>query len=125
VNVVTVRRDGHLTLEIILERLPKKPTTPYNGIKVPATASVRNCADTTGKALLELRIRLYGATTKRRYDAVCAACGKREGKRRGTPGLIDFKTENDMIEQQNGRIRVEFVFCCYPKDHQLGDNEYV
>lgn len=124
-NVVTFRRDVHLALDIILERLPRTVPAGYTGIKVPATASVRNSADTTGKTLLEFRIRLYGATTKQRYDVVCASCQKREGKRRGIPGLIDFKTESDMIEPKNGKIRVEFVFCCYPKDHRLGDTGYL
>lgn len=124
-SVITLRRDSHLALDIILERLLRKPPAGYNGIKVPATASVKNYADTTGKTLLEFRIHLYGATTKQRYDVVCGNCQKREGKRRGTPGLIDFKTESDMIEQKNGKIRVEFVFCCYPKDHRLGDTEYL
>lgn len=124
-KVVKVRRDAHLALDILLEHLPRKPPTSYDGIKVPATASVKNYADTTGKTLLEFRIRLYGATTEQLYHVVCPNCQRREGKRRGTPGLIDFKTESDMIEPRNGKIRVEFVFCCYPKDHQLGDTEYL
>ena len=97
----------------------------YNGIKIPATASVKNFADTTGKALLEFRIRLYGATTKKLYEFVCENCRKREGKTRGTPSLIDFKAEHNMIEAKDGKIRVEFSFCCYPKCHKLGDTEYL
>ena len=121
-KVITLRRDNHLALDIMLEHLPKRPC---NGIKVPATGSVRNFANTTGKTLLEFRIRLYGATSQQLYELVCANCQKREGKRRGTPGLIDFKTDSDMIEPKDGKIRVEFVFCCYPKDHKLGDTEYL
>ena len=124
-KVITLRRDNHLALDIILEHLPRRPSAGCNGVKVPATGSVRNFANTTGKTLLEFRIRLYGATTQRLYELACASCQKREGKRRGTPGLIDFKTANDMIEPKDGKIRVEFVFCCYPKDHGLGDTEYL
>ena len=124
-KVITLRRDNHLALDIILEHLPKRPPAGCNGIKVPATGSVRNCANTTGKTLLEFHIRLYGATTQKLYELVCASCQKREGKRRGTPGLIDFKTDSDMVEPKDGKIRVEFVFCCYPKDHRLGDTEYL
>jgi hypothetical protein len=120
-EVITIRRDAYLALEINLNNLP----TACNGIKVPATASVKNFANTTNKTLLEFRIRLYGATTKNYYDAVCEKCQKREGKRKGTPGLIDFKTESDMIEPKNGKIRVEFGFRCYPKDHLLGDTKYL
>lgn len=96
-----------------------------NGIKVPATASVKNCAVTTDKTLLECRIRLHGATTKALYESVCENCQKRVGKRRGTPSLIDFKAECDTIVPKNGKIRVEFNFCCYPKCHKLGDTEYL
>ena len=124
-EVITIRRDTHLALEINLNHLPRNPPTAYNGIKVPATASVKNFANTTNRTLLEFRIRLYGATTKKYYDAVCEKCQKREGKRKGTPGLVDFKTESDMIEPKNGKIRVEFVFRCYPKDHLLGDTKYL
>jgi len=124
-DVITLRRDVHLALEIILEHLPKQPPAGYDGIKVPATASVKNYADTTGKALLVFRIYLSGATTKQRYDVVCANCQKREGKRRGTPSLIDFKTESDMIQPKKGKIQVKFLFCCHPKDHGLGDTRYL
>ena len=36
---------------------------------------------------------------------------------------IDFKTQSDIIVSQDGEIRIGFVFCCYPKDHRLGDSE--
>ena len=124
-NAITHSRGKRLALDIKLEHLPRGPPAGYNGIRVPATGSVKNCADTTGKHLLEFRIRLYGATTKHLYELVCASCQRLRRKRRGIPGLIDFKTDSDMIEPKDGSIRVEFVFCCYPKDHRLGDTEYL
>jgi hypothetical protein len=96
-----------------------------SGIKIPATGSVKNYADTAGKVLLEFRINLYGATTKRRYNSVCTHCKKREGSKKGILSVIDFKTETDMIAPKDGKIRIDFVFCCYPKDHRLGDVEYL
>ena len=86
---------------------------------------MKNYADTTGKNLLEFRIRLYGAETKRRYETVCANCEKRAGKKKGTPNLVDFYAERDIIEPKDGKIRVEFSFCCYPKCHQSGDSGYL
>src|SRR5258706_5984707 len=124
-NVINLRRDSNFALEIILAHLPMGSLEECNGIKVPATASVKNFADTTGKTCLEFRIRLYGATTKELYELVCKNCQERMGKRRGTPSLIDFKAEYDMIEPKNGKIRVEFSFCCYPKCHRQGDTEYL
>ena len=86
---------------------------------------MKNYANTTGKTLLEFRVHLYGATTNRRYEVACENCQKREGKRRGTPSLVDFKAEYDMIESKDGKLRVEFTFCCYPKCHKQGDMEYM
>ena len=124
-NVIKLRRDSYFALEIIPAHLPMGSLEGCNGVKVPATASVKNLADTTGKTCLEFRVHLYGATTKELYEFVCKNCQGRMGKRRGTPSLIDFKAEYDMIEQKNGKIRVEFSFCCYPKCHKLGDTEYL
>ena len=124
-RVITLRRDNHFALEIILDHLPRGPPEGWDGIKVPATASVKNCADTTEKAFLEFGVRLYGATTNQRYEDVCEICQKREGKRRGTPSLVDFVAEYDMVEPKDGKIRIEFKFCCYPKCRRLGDTEYM
>ena len=124
-SVITLRREKHVALAINFEQLPIPPAPGCNGIKIPATGSVRNYADMTGKILLEFRIRLYGATTGRYYDTVCARCERRQGKKKGVPGLIDFHAEREIIEPKGGKIPVEFTFCCYPKDHQLGDTEYL
>ena len=124
-SVITLRRDNHFALEIILDHLPREPSEGCDGIKVPATASVKNFANTTDKTLLEFCVRLYGATTKQLYEVVCKTCQKREGKRKGTPSLIDYIAEYDLIEPKDGKIRVEFRFCCYPRCHNRGDTEYM
>ena len=124
-DVITLRRDSHFALELILAHLPMGSLEVCDGIKIPATTSVKNLADTTGKTLLEFRIRLHGANTKTLYEFICETCQKREGKRRGTPSLVDFKAEYDIIEPKDGIIRVEFSFCCYPRCRKLGDTEYL
>jgi len=124
-DVITHRRDVQFSLDIILEYLPRQPPAGYNGIKVPATASVKKCDETTDKTLLVFRIYLSGATTKRHFDAVCTSCQRREGERRGTPSLIDFKADSNVIEQKNGKICVKFVFCCHPKHQGPDDTEYL
>lgn len=68
------------TLDIISEHLLPLPPSGYDGIEIPATGSVKNYPETTGKTLLEFRIRSYNVTTKRRCEAVCASWEKREGK---------------------------------------------
>ena len=122
-NVITLRRDTYVALDIILERLPRPPPEGCSGIKIPVTASVRNFADTRGHPPLEFRIYVFGATSNRRYETVCASCEKREGKTKGTPSFIDFVAVHDIIEQKDGKVRVEFVFCCYPRCHQ--DSAYL
>jgi len=124
-SVIQLRRETHVALAIDFERLPIRLATGYNGIKIPPTGSVRNYADMTGKTLLEFRIRLYGANTKQYYEAVCPKCERRQGKKKGAPGMIDFHAEREIIEPKGGKIPIEFTFCCYPKDHHLGDTEYL
>ena len=116
--MITLRRETHVALDIILDRLPRQPPGGCSGIKIPATASVRNFAQANGKPPLEFRIYVSSATSNQRYETVCASCEKREGKKKGTPSLIDFFAMQDIIEQKDGKARVEFVFCCYPKCHQ-------
>jgi hypothetical protein len=124
-RTITLRRETHVTLDIAFERLPRRPPVGCSGIKIPATSSVKNYADETGQTLLEFGIRLYGATTGRRYSTICPSCKKREGKKNGTPGLIDFYAEREILELKDGKVRVEFSFCCYPKDHRMGDSDYL
>src|SRR5258707_14953631 len=124
-TVIIIRRDTHVVLDVTLEQVPRQLPAGCSGVKIPATGSVEKFANATGKNLLEFRIRLYGATTKQRYENLCANCEKREGKKKGTPSMIDFHAEYDIIEPKNGKIRVEFKFCCYPKDHRQGDGGYL
>ena len=124
-NIIKLRRESHVALDIIPDHLPGPLPVGFGGIKIPATSSVVNPSETANKILLELHIHLYGATTKRRYEKMCPSCEKREAKKKGFPSLIDFHAARDIIEPKGGKIRVEFTFCCYPKDHRLGDTEYL
>ena len=124
-HVIPIRRESHVALDITLGRLPRQQPTGYNGIKIPLTRSVKNSVDTTGKALLELRAHVYGATTKKVYETVCENCGGREGKPQGASSLIDFHAQHDVIAPKDGKVRVDFSVCCYPMCHKLGDTEYL
>jgi len=75
-NVITSRREARIALDIILDRLPRQPPGGCRGIKIPATASVKNYANKIGKTPLEFRIHVNGATSKRRLEAVCTNCGR-------------------------------------------------
>jgi len=118
-KVITMRRETHIALDIIFERLPSQVPAGASAVRIPATSSVKNHADASGRTLLGFEIRVYGAApTYQRYTAVCANCEKREGKRKGTPSMIDFHAPQDVIEPKDGKIRVDFNFCCYPNCRQ-------
>ena len=124
--VIRLHPETCVALDIIFELLPNWPPVGCNGIRIPVTRSVRNHGDLAGKTLLECCIRLYGATTNQRYEAVCATCEKREGiLRRGPASLIDFHAQCDIIELRDGKMRVKFNFSCYPECHQAGDSGYL
>ena len=92
-----MRRETYVILGITLERLPRERHGECSGIKVSPTPSVRNIVDTTGKAFLELRIHVSGATSKRRYETVCTSCEKREVWKMGTAHFIDFAAVYNII----------------------------
>ena len=124
-NVIMLIQETLVTLDINFDQILMKSSIKYSGIKIPATASVRNDTNPTGRTLLEFRVHLYGATTQRLYESMCASCEEKYGKRKGIPSLIDFKAEGNVISPKDGKIRIEFVFCCHPEDHQGGDREYL
>lgn len=124
-HFITFRRETHVAFDVILERLPSQLPRECSGVKIPPTRSVKHVADMTSETLLELRIHVYGATTKKSYETVCENCEKREKRTTGVPSLIDFHAKYDIIEPKDGKIRVDFSFCCYPKCHKLGDTEYL
>ena len=88
-SVIAMRRETHVIFDITLERLPRQPAGGCSGIKIPPTPSVRNIVDTTGKAFLEFRIHVSGATSKRRRETVYASCEMREVGKKGTAHFID------------------------------------
>jgi len=117
-RIITLRRETHIALDIIFERLPRQTPAGFSGVKIPATGSVKNHADVIGGTLLEFSVRVYGAATGQLYTTVCPSCEKREGKRRGTPSLIDFHAPQDVINPKDGKIRIDFNFCCYSNCRQ-------
>jgi hypothetical protein len=106
-----------------MDKIRPSPFAVYSGIKIPATGSVKNYADATSNYLLEFHIHVYGVTTKRFFETACPRCAEREGKKKGTPGLVDFHVKSEIVEPQSGKIRVQLQLCCYPKCS--GDTGYL
>ena len=113
-NVIKLRRESHVALDIIPDRLPGPLPAGFGG-------SFQNGqSNQSGVSHPPIR-RDHQMVLPR----ACPSCEKREGKKKGIPSLIDFHAERDIIEPKDGKIRIEFTFCCYPKDHRLGDTEYL
>ena len=128
-QVVSVRRECLVTLEINLRGLPSLPgqeAMAWKGLVIPSTAGVR-AEDYAGeRSVLHLSLRVLGADTKDEYNAVCIACNKREGKKKGMPSLVDFQATSDIIKpSDDGLVRVKFRFSCYPKHQNPNESAYL
>lgn len=128
-HVIAVRRECKVTIEINLMDLPALPghrLVTWKGLVVPSTAGVRTEEYGGERDVLHLSVRVFGADTKREYDAVCMACNKREGKKKGIPSLIDFHAVSDVIKApEDGLVRVKFQFSCYPKHQNPNESAYL
>ncbi|SRR5258706_3302435 len=128
-QVVTVRRECLVILEINLRGLPALPgqeVTAWKGLVIPSTAGVRAEDYADERGVLHLSLRVFGADTNNEYDAVCVACNKREGKRKGVPSLVDFHAVSDIIgASDDGLVRVKFKFSCYPKHQNMKESAFL
>jgi hypothetical protein len=122
---VLLRRENHVFLDIDLGSLPTSPTETWKVIQIPATTSVKWIDTPLDVQTLKLDIVVRGATSRIEYKDVCNKCEKREGKRKGTPGLIDFHSNGNILKPKNGSVRLHFTFCCYSHHRQGGDQRYV
>ena len=128
-QVVTVRRECHLTLEINLRGLYDlhgHPVKIWKGLVIPSTAGARTEDYGGEEDVLHLSLRVFGAVTGSKCNSVCTDCNKREGKKRGTPSLVDFQTASDVIKaSKDGLARVKFKFSCYPKHQNPNESAYL
>src|SRR5260370_40766123 len=89
-HVVTVRRECLVILFINLRALPALPGQQpviWKSLVIPSTAGVKTENYRGERDALHLSLRVRGAGTKVEYNAVCGACDKREGKKKGTPSF--------------------------------------
>ena len=93
---------------------------------IPSTANVRTENYYGEGDVVHLSVRVFGADTKVEYKAVCDACSKREGKKRGNPSLIDFHAPSNVIKaSDDGLAKVAFKFSCYPKHQNPNESAYM
>ena len=128
-QVVMVRQDSKVTIEINLRGLPVPPGqqfTTWKGLVIPSTAGVKTDDYTGERDLLHVSVRVFGADTKAECDAVCKKCNKREGKKKGRPSLVDFHASSDVIRaSEDGLVRVKFQFSCYPTHQHPNESAYL
>jgi hypothetical protein len=128
-QVVMLRRECQVVLEIDLRSLPALPSQQvisWKSLVIPSTAGVKTEDYDSERDSLHLSVRVFGAGTKKEYNAVCTDCSKREGKKKGTPSLVDFHADSNVIEApESGLVRVKFKFTCYPKHQHLDESAYL
>ena len=118
-----------MALDIRSKELPalsgQRPVK-WKGLVIPSTANVKT-NDYRGEAdVLHIAVRVLGADTKREYKAVCDACSKREGKKKGNPSLVDFYAASNFIKaSEDGIMQVRFKFSCYPKHQNPDESAYL
>ena len=93
---------------------------------IPSTVSVRTEDYYAESDVVHLSVRVFGADTGKEYESVCNACGKREGKKKGNPSLVDFYAVSNVIKaSDDGLARVKFKFSCYPKHQNPNESAYM
>ena len=128
-QVVNVRRECQVALEIRSKELPalsgRRPVK-WKGLVIPSTANVKTNNYNDEEDVLHIAVRVLGADTKREYKAVCYACSKREGKKKGKPSLVDFYAASNFIKApEDGIIQVKFKFPCYPEHQNPDESAYL
>ena len=92
----------------------------------PSTANVRTEEYYRERDVVHLSVRVFGADTKNEYKSVCNRCSKREGKKKGKPGLVDFYAASSVLKPSNdGLVQVRFKFCCYPSHQSPSDSAFL
>jgi hypothetical protein len=124
-----VRRECQVVLEIDLRSLPtllSQQVMVWKGVVIPLTAGVKTEDDDSERDFLHLSVRVFGAGTKKEYNAVCMGCSKREGKKKGMPSLVDFHADSNVIKApESGLVRIKFKFTCYPKHQHPNESAYL
>ena len=109
-----------------LPDLPGQEGMIWKGLVIPSTAGVRAEEYAGELGILHLSLRVFGADTNNEYNAVCIACNKREGKKKGVPSLVDFHAVSDIImASDDGLVRVKFKFSCYPKHQDMKESAFL
>jgi len=128
-QVVVVRRECQVALDIKLKGLPELPgqlPVKWKSLVIPSTANVRTDAYRGEETVLHLSVRVFGADTKREFRAVCDTCSTREGKKKGKPSLVDFHAASNVIKApEDGPVQVKFKFSCYPKHQDPNESTYL
>jgi len=119
-RVIKVRRECQVVLDINFKELSS--VTTRKSLVIPSTAGVRTEDYYVEGEVVHLSVRVFGANTQSEYKSVCNPCGKREGKKKRKPSLVDFYSASNVIKASKDEVaQVKFKFSCYLK-HQ-GPNE--
>ena len=118
------RRETQLKLEIIVSAEPLGADPPGYCIRVPRTKSVKKSGSRGGRTVLDLQLKVLGATTGRALMSTCRTCSIRESSPSASVSMVDFVAKEDLIDVNNGKASVAFRFLCLPVHHRTMDEEY-
>ena len=115
------RRDVQLKLEISISA---EPGSPEYCIRVSRTKSVKRFGSLLGRAVLDLRLEVLGATTGSHLMFACHKCSLRDSPSSPRFSMVDFVSREDLISVQQGKASIAFRFLCLPGHHGTADEEY-
>ena len=119
-DTISVRLESIIRLDLTIR--PGAPF-PWDFIKIPRTASVRNTGTLALQKYVKFSLELRGATSGEVCHVVCRRCGRRKSQR-GTE-IVDFDSPTDLVEIIGGRARICFRLKCYAQHNRSVDDEYM
>lgn len=112
-SVVQQRREVAAWLTLDISPVPTHNAKLWSYVRISRTPSVNiHREDPAGAKVLYIDVVVSGGTKHTEYTEACRNCKER----RGAGPMIDFRGKSDIIKVTNGRVRLHFVFCCYPAD---------
>ena len=113
ISVVQQRREVATWLTLDLSSVPTHNAKPWSAVRISRTPSVHAHRESPqGVNVLGVDIVVSGAETHKEYTEACDSCKER----RGAGPMIDHRSKTNLVKVTKGRVRLRFVFCCYPAD---------
>ena len=123
------RRDVCVELEISVSSEPSEPSVvdvdgPGYCVRVPKTKSVKGLGSHDERFVLDLKLEVRSATTRRLLEYVCRACTPNDSPPSAPPSIVDFSSPENLIKVKRSKALVRFRLPCLSGHHGDTDGEY-